>query len=243
MLKELHLNEAFQAEVNKVIAKTELSAQELNLEEEVQKRIEQLNQALYEAVDEELHQDGQDSKRVDDLSGELVNLHKQLKVFSDRKKLAEQYRNENNELMKHVKKLHEEQQDTFPAELYSQFVEQATVFKDGKIVYHFSMGIDWSTDERYESYRHQLLEEKKARRQSKLREKQAEFLKGPEVTAFLEYCEEPRLWGEILEFMNTVMTISPSYYRKSIVLPLIEEGKLQKKFLPQRQRKHKYIIW
>ena len=104
------------------------------------------------------------------------------------------------------------------------------------------MGIDWLTDERYESYRHQLLEEKKARRQSKRKEKQAEFLKGPEVTALLEYCEEPRLWGEILEFMNTIMRISASYFRKSIVLPLIEEGKLQKKFLPQRQKKHKYYM-
>ena len=201
-----------------------------------------MNQALYEAVDEEHHQDGQDSKRVDDLSGELVNLHKQLKAFSDRKKLVEQYKNEVKELMKQVKKMHEEQQHVFPAELYSLFVEQATVYKDGKVIYHYSIGIDWSTEERYKCYRHQLLEEKKARRQSKRKEKRTEFLKGSEVTALLEYCEEPRLWGEILEFMNTVMTISASYLRKSIVLPLIEEGKLQKKFLPQRQRKHKYYL-
>ncbi|APH03475.1 hypothetical protein A9C19_01165 [Bacillus weihaiensis] len=67
-------------------------------------------------------------------------------------------------------------------------------------------------------------------------------MKGSEVTALLEYCEEPRLWGEILEFMNTMMTISASYFRKSIVLPLIEEGKLQKKFLPQLQKKHKYYM-
>ena len=108
--------------------------------------------------------------------------------------------------------------------------------------YHFSMGIDWSTDERYERYRQQLLEEKKARRQAKREKKQEDFLKGPEVTALLEYCEEPRLCGEILEFMNTIMTILASYFRKSIVLPLIEEGKLQKQFLPKRQRKHKYYM-
>mgnify|MGYP005749589353 CR=1 FL=1 len=45
-------------------------------------------------VDEELHQDGQDSQRVDELSGEIVKLHQQLKAFTSRKKLAEQYRNE-----------------------------------------------------------------------------------------------------------------------------------------------------
>ncbi|WLR52483.1 hypothetical protein LC040_06155 [Bacillus tianshenii] len=45
-----------------------------------------------------------------------------------------------------------------------------------------------------------------------------------------------------MEFMNTVMKISPSYFRKNIVLPLIEVGKLQKKLLPERQRKHKYYM-
>lgn len=61
----------------------------------------------------------------------------------------------------------------------------------------------------------QLLDEKKARTKAKRKKKQADFLKGPEVKALLEYCEEPRMRGEILAFMNTVMTISASYFRKS----------------------------
>jgi len=242
MLKGLHQNEVFQQEVEKAISQMELSALELKQEEEIQIRIEQLNQALYEAVDEELHQDGQDSQRVDALSGELVYLHQQLKAFSDRKKLAEQYRSDNKELMKQVKKLHEEQQQTFPEEIYSKFVKQATVYKDGKVVYHLSMGVEWSTDERYESYQRQLLKEKKARYHARRKAKQAAFLQGPEVTALLEFCEQPRRWGEILDFMNTKMTISASYFRKSIVNPLVEEGKLQKEFLPKRSRKHKYYM-
>lgn len=211
-------------------------------EEEAQKRMEQLNHELYEVVDEELHQDGQDSQRVDELSGEIVELHQQLKAFSDREKLAEQYKDEFKELMEKVRILHDEQQQAFPTELYSQFVEQATIFKDGKVVYHLSIGVRWSTDERYEEYQHQLLREKKARLHAKRKKKQEQFLNGPEVTALLEYCEQPRMWGEILEFMNTKMTISASYFRKSIVLPLIEEGRLQKKFLPERQKKHKYYM-
>ncbi|MED1601759.1 recombinase family protein [Alkalihalophilus marmarensis] len=242
MLKGLHQNEDFQKEVEKIISKTELSPQELKQEEEAQKRMEQLNHELYEVVDEELHQDGQDSQRVDELSGKIVELHQQLKAFTDRKKLAEQYRNEFKELMKKVKILHEEQQQAFPTELYSQYVEQATIFKDGKVVYHLSIGIRWSTDDRYEEYQRQLLWEKKARLHGRRKEKQEQFLNGPEVKALLEYCEEPRMWGEILEFMNTMMTISASYFRKSIVLPLIEDGKLQKKLLPERQRKHKYYM-
>ncbi|WP_176371488.1 recombinase family protein [Litchfieldia alkalitelluris] len=242
MVKGLYRNEAFQKEVEAIISQTELSPLELKQEEEAQKRMEQMNHELYEVVDEELHQDGQDSQRVDELSGEIVELHQQLKAFSDRKKLAEQYRDEFKELMKKVKILHEEQQQAFPTELYSQFVEQATIFKDGKVVYHLSIGVRWTTDERYDQYRQQLLDEKKARTKAKRKQKQKDFLKGPEVKALLEFCEKPRMWGEILEFMNTVKFISDSHLRASIVQPLIEEGKLYKEFLPNRQRKHKYYM-
>ncbi len=67
-------------------------------------------------------------------------------------------------------------------------------------------------------------------------------LNGPEVTALLDYCEKPRRWGEILDFMNTKMTISGSYFRKSIVLPLIKEGKLQRDFITDVQSKRKYYM-
>ncbi|MGQ4668110.1 recombinase family protein [Metabacillus halosaccharovorans] len=98
LLKEIEQDEAFQQEVESVIAQTVLSAQELMQEEEAQRRMEHLNQELYEAVDEELHKDGQDHQRVDALSEKIVKLHQQLKDFSDRKKLAEHYRNEFKEL-------------------------------------------------------------------------------------------------------------------------------------------------
>jgi hypothetical protein len=83
---------------------------------------------------------------------------------------------------------------------------------------------------------------RKAERLAKRMEKQAEFLKGPEVTALLEYCKKPLRWGEILDFMNTKMTISGSYFRKSMVQPLMEEGKLQKDFIPNSQSKRKYYM-
>ncbi|MCD8503251.1 MAG: hypothetical protein LRY71_18340 [Bacillaceae bacterium] len=105
-----------------------------------------------------------------------------------------------------------------------------------------SIGVRWTTDERYDQYRQQLLDEKKARTKAKRKQKQKDFLKGPEVKALLEFCEKPRMWGEILEFMNTVKFISDSHLRASIVQPLIEEGKLYKEFLPSRQRKHKYYM-
>jgi hypothetical protein len=90
MLKGLYQHEGFQKEVESKISQTELSEEERIQERRVQQHMEQLNQVLYEAVDEELHQDGQDSQRVDELSEEIVKLHQQLKAFSDRKKLAEE---------------------------------------------------------------------------------------------------------------------------------------------------------
>ncbi|RIW26284.1 hypothetical protein D3H55_23735, partial [Bacillus salacetis] len=185
----------FQQEVERVIAQTVLSAQELKQEEEAQRRMEHLNQELYEAVDEELHKDGQDHQRVDALSEKIVKLHQQLKDFSDRKKLAEHYRNELKELKKGIKKLRDEKNLAFPANLFEQFVEKAKVYKDGRIVYQLSLGLEWSTDERYEDYKQQIAMERKAERLAKRKEKQAAFLRGPEVTALLEYCEEPRRWG------------------------------------------------
>ena len=242
LLNLLERDERFQQEVEKVIAQTVLSAQELKQEEEAQRRMEQLNQELYEAVDEELHKDGQDHQRVDALSEKIVKLHQQLKDFSDRKKLAELYRNEFKELKKGIKKLGDESNLAFPVDLFEQFVEQAKVYKDGKIVYHLSLGLEWSTDERYEDYQKKISMKRKVERHARRKEKQAAFLKGPEVTALLEYCEEPRRWGEILAFMNTKMTISESYFRKSIVLPLMEEGMLQKDFIPGSQSKRKYYM-
>ncbi len=242
MLKGLHGKEAFQKEVEAVITETELSSQELKQEVEAKRRMEQLNQELYDVVDEELHQDGQDSHRVDELSGEIVELHQQLKAFTDRKKLAEQYRAEFKELLKRAKKLHEEPQQVFPEELFSNLVEQAKVYQDGKIVYQLSLGVEWSTDETYEDYHRQLREENKVRRKAKRKQTQKDFLKGPEVKALLEFCEKPRMWGEILEFMNTMKFISDSHLRASIVQPLIEEGKLQKVYLPDSHRKHKYYL-
>ncbi|RKJ59693.1 hypothetical protein D7X33_29240, partial [Butyricicoccus sp. 1XD8-22] len=162
LLNLLERDERFQQEVEKVIAQTVLSSQELKQEEEALRRMEHLNQELYEAVDEELHKDGQDHQRVDALSEMIVNLHQQLKDFSDRKKLAEHYRNEFKELKKGIKKLDDEMNLAFPADLFEQFVEQAKVYKDGRIVYHLSLGLEWSTDERYEDYQKMISMKRKA---------------------------------------------------------------------------------
>lgn len=109
-------------------------------------------------------------------------------------------------------------------------------------MYRLSLRLEWSTDERYDEYKQQISIERKAQRQAERKEKQIAFLKGPKVTALLEYCKKPRRWEEIFEFMNTKMTISESYFRKSIVLPLMQEGKLQKDFTTGSQSKRKYYM-
>jgi len=54
----------FQFEVEASAARTDLTKREQTKIEEIEIMMEQLNQELYEAVDEELNQAGQDTKRV-----------------------------------------------------------------------------------------------------------------------------------------------------------------------------------
>ncbi|MEZ7172934.1 recombinase zinc beta ribbon domain-containing protein [Sporosarcina sp. OR05] len=62
--------------------------------EEIEAAMEHLNQELYEAVDEELNQAGQDTKRVEALTNEIVQMKKQLDAYEERQEQAAKYREE-----------------------------------------------------------------------------------------------------------------------------------------------------
>ena len=83
----------------------------------------------------------------------------------------EHYRNEYKELMKQIRKLNDDTNQAFPTDLYEQFIEQATVYKYGKVVYQLSLGLEWSTDEKYEEYKQQVSMERKAQRHAERKEK------------------------------------------------------------------------
>ncbi|MGQ4668109.1 hypothetical protein ACUIJN_20220 [Metabacillus halosaccharovorans] len=109
-------------------------------------------------------------------------------------------------------------------------------------MYQLSLGLEWSTDERYEDYKQQIAMERKAERLAKRKEKQAAFLRGPEVITLLRYCEEPRRWGGnpgLYEHDDDDLRI---LFPKEHCTAIDGKGKLQKDFIPGSQSKRKYYM-
>lgn len=140
-------NDRFQLEVEAVAAGTGLTKQEHAKIEEIEIRMEQFNQELYEAVDEELNQAGQDTKRVEALTNEIVKLKNQLDAFEERQEQAAKYRTELEWLMNELRNMDEfdpiKHRIAFRADIFERLVESGTIHPDGRIVYKFSTGIEW----------------------------------------------------------------------------------------------------
>ncbi|MGF7186608.1 DNA invertase Pin-like site-specific DNA recombinase [Desulfitispora alkaliphila] len=225
----------FKNTVEGLISKTELTEEEEALEKDLRKRMEALNQKLYEAVDEEINKDGQDSKKVDELTEAIVELQTQLKIYSDRRRRAKLDREELSWLMKELKKIDEKisfkwlshgKRIPFPEDIFTRVVESGVIFKDGRIIYHLKPGLEWSIDFNYEDYKKMTNDSKALERKAK----KEKFLKGPEVRALLEFCKEPRSFIEMFKFMNKIMFISESHLRAAIINPLLEKEILKKTF-------------
>ena len=75
---------AFKAKVVRHINSVKLTPEEEVDKGDVLKRIEHLNQKLYRAVDQELNKKGQDSRKVDELTEQIVILQNKLKEYTDR---------------------------------------------------------------------------------------------------------------------------------------------------------------
>lgn len=54
----------------------------------------------------------------------------------------------------------------------------------------------------------------------------AEYLRGPEVKALIEYCREPRTLTEMIEFQGKYT--SKSGFSRNILYPLIEQGTIKR---------------
>ncbi|THE13981.1 hypothetical protein E1I69_05625 [Bacillus timonensis] len=133
--------------IRAVIEKTNLTTEELAEVKEIEATMEQLNQELYEAVDEELNQAGQDTKRVEALTNEIVKLKNQLDAYEERQELAAKYQAEFEWL---VNELHEiddfnplKQRIPFRADLFERIVESGVIHSDGRIVYQLKLGVEW----------------------------------------------------------------------------------------------------
>src|SRR5690606_31267739 len=114
---------------------------------EIEATMEQLNQELYETVDEELNQAGQDTKRVEALTNEIVKLKKQLDAYEERQELAEKYFEEFKWLVNEIKEIDDfnpmKQRIPFRDDLFERIVENGVIHSDGRIVYQLRLGAEW----------------------------------------------------------------------------------------------------
>lgn len=224
LLEDISISYTFYQDSLEAISHVELSDQERNEEERIQNGLLELNQVLYDAVSEGLKEHGQDSKKVDRITEELCGMYDQLKVYSNRRENAIQYRKHLKQFMNHLKKHMKEQPNTFSEDLYKEYIEKATVFKSGKVIYHFNFAFEWTTDETYEPFIEQMDEERK----EKSRQRHETLRNRPEIAELLKYCEEPRVLKEIMAFINERMFISRPHLMEVVITPLLESGRMVK---------------
>lgn len=146
-LLKMKSNDCFQLEVKAAAARSDLTKQEHAKIEEIEIMMEQLNQELNEAVDEELNQAGQDTKWVEALTNEIVKLKKQLDAFEERQEMAAKYRAELKWLMNELQEMPEfdplKQRIAFRTDIFERLVESGAIHPDGQIAYKFGTGIEW----------------------------------------------------------------------------------------------------
>lgn len=54
----------------------------------------------------------------------------------------------------------------------------------------------------------------------------------------MEYCKEPRIWREIMQFINERMFISSPHLENVVIKPFMKEGKMER-FMASRPNEPK----
>lgn len=103
--------------------------------------------------------------------------------------------------------------------IFTRLIEKGIIYGDGKIIFVFKCGLEWSIPLRYEEY---IVESHKARVEANITKR----LQSDEVKGLLEFCRKPRTKAEMLEFSSYKFM---SGIERSVIKPLMEEGKLKRK--------------
>lgn len=197
----------------------------------LEKQKDDLNQKLYEAVEDELGRKGKDARLVDHLTEEIMKIREQTVDFIAREEQQVEIEEDIKSIRKAMAIFTNDRKDDlgyylkapdFQAELFERFIEKGTILEDGQIIYRFHSGFEWKSPINYKAFQEQERRRKKAKYQL---EKQA-FLKGPEVKALLKYCEEPRKLTEMIDFLGKYA--SKNAFRRIILNPLIDQGKIKR---------------
>ncbi len=241
-------NPVFKVMVEGIITDLSLTKEEIILKEQIEKEVKDLNQQLYEVVDTELNQNGQDTKKVDWLTGEIVKRLDKLKDFEKREEKAKHYKNELHQLLNielqpiTFRDYHNMDVRIKPGEsIYatSRCAKDSTYFKDNidhfrdDIFKRFVLKGEINTEGKikytfvfgigYESdmvYADYL--DKFEKTKTEIHEE--ELFNSKEVKLLKKYCKIPRSSKE----MRLILGInSYNSFSKRIFKPLLKAGKLQ----------------
>lgn len=220
MLLRIQQENDFSAKVELAIEELELKPEEVSKKQKLEVEINGLNQELYDEVDEQLNQSGRDAKRVDFLTREIIKRQEELKELDLRVETANNYRMELQWLLAEVNNLIMSKSGIveFNAEIFERIVEQGTIYPEGQITYKLSLGVEYGISLTRQEYLTQQASLKRAA-------KEDELFNSKRVKQMLEFCREPKGFGELCEFLDMG---SRDHCRRRIINPLMEKGKLRR---------------
>jgi hypothetical protein len=227
LIMDIKFNPAFNEYLDAFIEDLRIKPEEEMQRAILEKQKDDLNQKLYEAVEDELGRKGKDAKLVDHLTEEIMKIREQMVDFMAREEQQAEIEEDINTLRKALAIYTDERRDDlgyylnapeFQPELFGRFIEKGTIHEDGQIIYRFHSGFEWRASINYRVFQ----EQEKRRKKAKYQLEKKEFLKGPEVKALLKYCEEPKTITEMREYLPRYLT---NYnFKKFIVNPLMKKG-------------------
>jgi len=230
-MMDIKLNPAFKAYLDAFIEDLRIKPEEEMQRAILEKQKDDLNQKLYEAVEDELGRKGKDARLVDHLTEEIMKIREQTVDFIAREEQQAEIEEDINTLRKALSIYTNERRDDlgyylnapeFEPDLFERFIEKGTILDGGQIIYRFHSGFEWKSPINYKAFQ----EQEKRRKKAKYQLEKKEFLKGPEVKALLKYCEEPRKLTEMVDFLGKYS--SKNAFRSIILNPLIEQGKIKR---------------
>ncbi|ADH98338.1 recombinase family protein [Salisediminibacterium selenitireducens] len=214
----------FKKQAEDTIRKIDLNDKDIERERKIRLEIDRWNHALYEAVDEQLHEKGKDAAKVEQLTTGLTVRYDQLRQLDERRLQAKEERRNLKRLLKLLNGYLDDRSEAFPQTLYEALIEKVTVYPDGALHYHLVFGIEWSTPKRYQDY----LDASSKRVKHTYKRKREQLLQDPAIDEMLGYCEQPRTRKDLLAFLEQRLPLSQYRFDERIFAPLEQQGKMKR---------------
>jgi len=244
MLLDIRRSDEFCLNVEAFRNGLKISTEELKRENDIVAEMKKLNEELYDAVGEEARRRGQDIRLIDKLTENILVCKEQLREYQNRRDQIKQLEDELKWLNEQLVMLDEydiydlkymDVRTSYPIrkDIFSRLVISGEIDKDGRVVYNLTLGVKWSIELTYNTFKNMGY----TYRKQKLEQEKKQFLEGQEVKSLIRFCKEPKSFNEVFKFFNEFMSISEFHFRRTILYPLLELGKIKKLRPEERYKK------